>query len=900
MIIKRILCCILGLLALWSCSSDVQDLEGTKDYKTFEIDRVSVQSVNESGMNSIDMLKVGKVFNFSTCIHDATFNQAVTFKFFDIEGGEEAIRVRSDENGCIYWSEAVDIDDLVKMGFQKIYRTITGLAPYQGTERIPFGFQPLENGANAMVDLRYSEIPDSYQSKLLRNSTPEFAIGTIQVIPVISVQTQEQLMTPYREVAVQVRVRLLEGLSGKGITKHRFKVALTDNPDSVDWASVPTLEYAVNTSGVYVTSTIITFKRFAGEQFMEKYVVAKSMEAPFDETPVYRAVYINPWQWWEKFFLWDSEWDDPSEVPEYQTEPIEDPSLLIQEIWLSYTGNVEDSYRLDKHLNFTFTKNYQIKFRPFLNRKKTYVPNDDLIFEKLQIARLKAKLVLIRPKNGEVDLVELERRGIEGLSDYEYVTGTEVIVPVRFGLALANFSLDFKFTDIPFMVTRSLLLAEISPADPDWEVEPALVTITMKAGEFWVTEGALFATKIIPGGYNAEDVLARISQGEKMETQELHQMPQEFTPRKSSSEGLIDPLTSYQEHQIANNPHMLVFNEQMRYVYPFFEKLRVEHSLFRNLYNYANNTISEENYQSIDYFYENEIQKSSYQALNEQLCQHFYSSQGACARSKDPAKYFHITPLTFVVEEPLFRTQDPESGEITNHVMKISTGRDKFGVSLNLKKTRGNGSSNSVSTSISLKLSSIAKIVPWLGTIVEKLGLDFGYTYSNSRTTSDVESTDMGVASNYNLVSDHLQLGFWAKTHSCLLIEKRPDKIKEKDEDYKKLTYMVCRDSDNELQFFREDWYFVNPANTDLSHFVDYNGITNRNMIYPIRGIHNFVAFRDLITTHLDYFLSTNQEQYQPLVRLALQQLFNIHSDGIPAFNDGHYPGLVIGNQLLE
>ncbi len=912
---------ILSLFVLLAaCSSDVKEhrLDSSEEFRTFNVGQVMVDTIGVSGMNNIEVLKNGKVLNFSACIQDRAVGSAMTLRAFTITGGRDLQTVRTDENGCLYWSEAISIEDYVSMGFQFFTRTISGQNPYYGSVTIEFAFQPLENGSDAVVDLRHAGIPTSDSSKSLRGNTPRFMIGKIQMIPAISAQTEEELKSPYRAVAVQVKVKLLHEQTGKGITKHKFKIVLSDTPDVSNWDAVETREYADNTSGEFVTSANIKYKRFAGEYYMEKYIVVKSMESPFDETPIYRKVYIDPWQWWEKFFFWDTKYDAKGDIPVESTKPPERPQLLIQEVWLSYTGNVEDSYRLDKHLNFSFTKNYQIKFRPFLDRKKTYVPRG-MIFEKITIAELKARLTLIRPKNGEVDLLELEKRGMEGLEDYEYVTGTEVIIPVERALARANFDLPFDFTDIPFMVTRSLLLVEIAPADADWEVDPALVTITMKAGEFWVTEGALFATKINPDGYIPEELLERINRGEKISSEKKHEMPSEFLPRDKWNNDLIDPLSSYIDHHMRYNPRMKVLDEDDAEDYPFFEDLRTDRTLFRDLYNYASGAFTPGSYNKMNYYYGDDKQrKRAYFDFMGKACDLFYPIDetpvysmpgtfvldpsayvnGDCRSDKEPLNQFVITPVTFLTGDPLFRSYDEETGDEINHVVKLSTGRDKFGINLNLKKGYASGSAEGASNSFGIKLSSLLNLVPPLGATAQKVGLDFGYSYSDSRVSSDTKVRDVGVASNYTLISDHLQLGFKAPTRSCLLIEKRGDRINPFDDESTQMTYMVCSSEENSMQYFTEDWYFVNPANTDLSHFVDYNGIQNRNMIYPIRGIHNFVGLRDMISTHLDYFLHTNKEMEQPLVRLALEDLFNISPRGIPAFTDGHYPGLIIGNVL--
>ena len=1022
---------ILFSLILWgflSCSSKVEDsssVDGATS-SSFIVGIFKVSTTEETGMNPISTLKRGKVINFTSCLKDATYLSAIQNQNFVVSGGNEEIRVKTDHNSCIHWSEQITIDNLESMGYVETSRTITGVGNYTGSVTIPLAIKIRENGPSAVIDLRYHDIPRSTNAAKARDEEISFVMGEVEVSPAISIMSQEDLMEAYRRIQVQISAVIMDS-EGNGVSNHPFKMVFTDDPDfsKIDWDKVSVTQCR-DTSGKHITSSMVEYKRFAGEYYMQRFIVVKSMEAPFKDVIKAREVYINPWQWWGRFFFWDSKWDVPGQVPLHKKAEKRTPQLMVQEIALSYTGNDENSYSLNQYMDLTFKKNYQITFRPCLNRKMSYRPGyDGAIYERIHIAQLKAKLVLVRPKNGVLDLKKLEEQGIKGLDDYEYVTGTEVLLEVKEGLAQDNFSFEFDFRQTPFMVTRSLLLAEIGPADPEWDVEPVVVTITMKAGEFWITEGALFATELFTGNgdegigvfrdgipveeehYLAYAAHPAVDSGNFAETSPIDNSQIPFTSSVSSQavvdskprylfthtddeSQVVDELSRIPEHLRLKdrlgywsetpkdiflrtyresakveefNFHAPSFSDLAyhdRYVFPQAwqkfesfdylseERLELERNVGKQaLYELSVNRdvfesflsdptgiqfakyIKEECWKGpfamlwdairghkVNYLGGSQKFAETYADIVTKLIHLFYHDEMVntpfhILTSSNPLDYLKITPLTFLTEKPVIRN---ERGEDVPLARKILSGRDEIPIKLGMSDIFGMNHSTSHSWASSFRLSprdlvtgSLANVAA-LGNLASGAGgvvlggvsgmVSGGTSWSKNKFRELGQKKDVGLTSGFNLLIDQLLLEFEAESQSCLLIEASIPEYQGDYFYYQQLTdsdvYLVCLPEKNQRKKFREMWYFINTATTDSTHFVDHNNLANRPIVMPLRGLRNFVSFRNSLVNQTENFIVMEKEVYEPLARRALKDIFNVDINDIPSFlTDGEFPGAV-------
>lgn len=140
--------------------TDFQKESGTN----FRVDSVKVLSTipvskEEGGFTAYGFPR-SKHFNFQACLKD-TNNGAILpnmpFRISDDEG--VAIDVITNIDGCVSWSERHSYAYLATETYYRFARNIRGMRTYKGSVSAVVAFDPWQDGAAAVVDLRYTTLP---------------------------------------------------------------------------------------------------------------------------------------------------------------------------------------------------------------------------------------------------------------------------------------------------------------------------------------------------------------------------------------------------------------------------------------------------------------------------------------------------------------------------------------------------------------------------------------------------------------------------------------------------------------------------------------------------------------------------------------------------------------------
>ena len=147
-------CKVLGglflITALMACGgrkeSNPEDVN-TFRVQTIAIDKVSVQTRDESNQPR------KKLYNFSACLIDRVLEAPIKRTLFSIGDGKNELFVKSDDLGCLLWTETHEVDSLQNEEIFEVTRFVTGKETYNGTVSVPFAFNPW-NDSEALLDLR--------------------------------------------------------------------------------------------------------------------------------------------------------------------------------------------------------------------------------------------------------------------------------------------------------------------------------------------------------------------------------------------------------------------------------------------------------------------------------------------------------------------------------------------------------------------------------------------------------------------------------------------------------------------------------------------------------------------------------------------------------------------------
>ncbi|MBN8541566.1 MAG: hypothetical protein J0L82_14325 [Deltaproteobacteria bacterium] len=102
-----------------------------------------------------------KLFSFKTCIFDKRTREAIKGHSFVVKGGATDIQARSEESGCINWSEKIAYDGVADAKYIPIKRTIYATGMHSGARELSLCVNPWNyDGSEAVRDCARRPVPD--------------------------------------------------------------------------------------------------------------------------------------------------------------------------------------------------------------------------------------------------------------------------------------------------------------------------------------------------------------------------------------------------------------------------------------------------------------------------------------------------------------------------------------------------------------------------------------------------------------------------------------------------------------------------------------------------------------------------------------------------------------------
>jgi hypothetical protein len=103
-----------------------------------------------------------KTYNFKACLKDRLHNKDIKNQFFSISNDKELIATeRSNENGCLHWSEYINYNFSQQSKYLTIKRTITSQGVHKGSFNVFMAINPWGHGEklSEVIDLSKNSVP---------------------------------------------------------------------------------------------------------------------------------------------------------------------------------------------------------------------------------------------------------------------------------------------------------------------------------------------------------------------------------------------------------------------------------------------------------------------------------------------------------------------------------------------------------------------------------------------------------------------------------------------------------------------------------------------------------------------------------------------------------------------
>lgn len=164
-----------------------------------------------------------------------------------------------------------------------------------------------------------------------------------------------------------------------------------------------------------------------------------------------RTIEINPWT--KEDFGYDTV---------HESAPVINgdnaPKIFLADIGYSSEGNNLQSYRINKFMQLSFSKDYQIQLSPKI--ESAHSTNDQRQMDSLTFGQYKMDVFLFSPKGPEVDYYDID------LQDFHFLTAASREVSINpHGDIVSQISLPFYFTEFNQLPYRNIIVVKLTSTD---------------------------------------------------------------------------------------------------------------------------------------------------------------------------------------------------------------------------------------------------------------------------------------------------------------------------------------------------------------------------------------------------------------------------------------------------
>jgi hypothetical protein len=139
--------------------SDPTKPDANQSAATFYNEEVTGNSIVTQNLKGFS-IPTEKLFSFRTCVFDKRLRESIKGHQFVIKGGEKEIEVRSEESGCLNWSEPISFNGTQNAKYIPLKRTIIAKGMHSGARDLAICINPWNyDGSEAVRDCARRPVP---------------------------------------------------------------------------------------------------------------------------------------------------------------------------------------------------------------------------------------------------------------------------------------------------------------------------------------------------------------------------------------------------------------------------------------------------------------------------------------------------------------------------------------------------------------------------------------------------------------------------------------------------------------------------------------------------------------------------------------------------------------------
>ncbi len=816
-LIKFLVMLLIGQMMI-SCSTGVdEDVNTDSNQSNLVVTSLSASSIQEVFENAATVTRpTHKTFMVTVCLKESVLLDPVRNQQFSINT-KTPKTASSDSNGCLRWTEKVELKASFHNRYVLFNRTLSTSSPFPGTLNIKYAFNMFTNN---FVDLQHENLPED---QLVTAGKEDMEVDfdmTDLTIYFGGYDTQHDDSRANKRVITKWIgcFKIKADMSAVSSQIIEMKV-LGENGEVVQ-----EIVNKTDLKGCLRSNIYTEYDQFQPTRWIPRRLVVQAVDGPLKGQILNRDIFINPWVNGRNHG-WDSRAGEPPQNPVG-----EKAKLHLDSVRYTFLGNKEEGYKVNKYLDLSVSKSYLVELAPKINRGHSYSTNR--IIEDIYTGHFIMKVSILAATKGATELTA------EAIDQFKFISGTQKEVEVINNKILTTIDLPFRFDELAESSARTVAVIELTPKDPEaFNLQPVIVS-----GKFLASSHQLSV------GLRPHD-RGLIAQSELNITSDI--LRQKLNPisnlMKSSeleSKWKGSPSDIYSElHK--DNP---LKQENIRTLKRSKSNLVLDED-----------QINEKDFNAL-------LDEPNKKELLSKVCSFFFPKklvEGILWDSYNfPAEYHGCrrNPSRYIKGTSLKHIEN-----ILSKPQKLYTSTDKIGLGTGFLIYSGESRRTSVSKRISFGGGLSAKLeIPFLKILSLGAGVNADIAKVWSKDESQGTTSRAQFSRSRYLFVDELKLGFEANVNNCVMFEGVEYEVVNPSSYYgmgmgygmsnyqtstelNKKRLRICSDK-TQKEWIEESWYYVGEQKPHDSVIRDPWSISENYLGKIIRGKDNYELFYNLMT----------------------------------------------------
>ncbi|MCO4792200.1 MAG: hypothetical protein KC493_00705 [Bacteriovoracaceae bacterium] len=802
-------------VALSSCSTGI-DGDGNEDKSTGTIilNSLSATSIQEVFENAGSVTRpTHKSFLITVCLKENVLLEAIRNQSFIVNTNPEKA-INSDSNGCLRWTEKVEMKSSFENRYVLFNRKLSTESPYKGSINIRYAFNIFTNN---FVDLQHESLPeDQLVTAGKEDLNVDFDMTDLTIYFGGYDTEHDDSRAKKRVITKWIGCFKLKA-DMSSVSNQIIEMKVLDEKGEV----VQEVVNKTDLKGCLRANIYTEYDQFEKVRWIPRRLVVKTIDGPLEGQVLNRDIYINPWVNGRNHG-WDSRAGKPPQ------NPIGDNAKLhIDHVRYTFLGNREDGYQVNKFLDLSVTKTYLLEIRPKINRGHSFSTNR--LIEDIYTGQFTLKVSILAATKGDTEITS------KNVESFKFISGIKKDVEVINNKIITTVELPFRFDQLSESAARTVAILELSPKDPEAEnLQPVIVS-----GKFLASSHQL-SVGLRPHDRDLKTE-SKLNIGEDILRSKLDPIKNLMRSKELDSKWKGNPIDIFSElHK--DNP-----NKQLPII-----------TLKRNR---VNNILDEDKISAAEFnsFHANPLKKE----LLNKVCSYFYPKKLVTGIIWDsyefPREYKRCKRNP---ESIITATSYKHISKIIGKPQKLYSSSDSFNIGTGFLVYNGESRRTAVSRRVSFGGGLNAKIeIPFIKMLSLGVGVNADIAKIWTRDESQGTTSRAQFSRSRNLFSDQLKLGFEAEVKNCIVVEgveyteysnsmsyspyaMAPQTMTTKQN---KKRIQICQDKDQK-EWLEESWYYIGENRPNHSILRDPWSISENYLGKIIRGRDNYDMFYNLMT----------------------------------------------------